>query len=269
MMSTITLLTDFGTKDEYAGVMKGVILSINPSTVIVDISHQIDPRNVVQAAYMLQAAYPYFPAGTVHLVVVDPGVGSNRDIIAVTAVGQTFLAPNNGVLTVLMEHAQPDAIVRVENSQYYLSPVSRTFHGRDIFAPVGAHLARGLKIQSLGPSLSGSQAVRLPLQKPVVSESGELMGTIIAVDRFGNLLTSIDSADLEAFRGSSLQGVLSIRIGENEIDGLSSHYGSVPLNQPLAVIGSRGLLEICVNCGRASTYFNARRGDAVKLVPRR
>ena len=265
-MSIITLLTDFGTKDEYVGVMKGVILSINPSAVIVDVTHHIGPQNVVQASYMVQATYPYFPKGTVHIVVVDPGVGSDRSILAVKAAGQIFVAPDNGVLTALMDSVETETIVRVENTRYFLTPVSHTFHGRDIFAPVGAYLAKGARIQSLGTIMRHTQPNRLRLPQPQISASRELIGTIIAIDRFGNLMTNIDSAILEKFCRPSLKNRLYIRIGEHEITGLSPNYSSVPPEHPLAVMGSRGFLEIGVNCGSARETFNAGIGEPVKLV---
>ena len=138
-MSTITLLTDFGLKDTYVGLIKGVILSVNPDAVIIDITHHVDPHDLSQAAFIIKSSYRYFPAGSVHVIVVDPGVGSRRAIVALTMMGQTFLAPDNGILTLIVDEGDIDAVVRVENSDYFLKAVSQTFHGRDIFAPVAAH----------------------------------------------------------------------------------------------------------------------------------
>lgn len=150
-MSVITLLTDFGTQDEYAGVMKGVILSLHPAALIVDISHQIAPQDVMQAAYMLRSSWQYFPAGTVHVTVVDPGVGGKRDILAAQYKRHFFLAPDNGILSMLAEEGDFQSLIRVENSGYFRNSVSRTFHGRDIFAPVAAHLSMGVKPENFGP----------------------------------------------------------------------------------------------------------------------
>lgn len=148
-MSIVTLLTDFGIEDAYVGTMKGVILSVNPSTVIIDITHHIEPQNLIRAAYIISSFYKYFPQGSVHIVVVDPGVGSDRAIIAVNVMKHIFLAPNNGVLTLLLDEDEIESIVRVENTRFFLKPVSQTFQGRDIFAPVGAYISKGIDIQTL------------------------------------------------------------------------------------------------------------------------
>ena len=152
-MSIITLLTDFGTEDAYVGVMKGVILSINPSAEVVDVCHYINPQDLIEAAYLIKSSYRYFPKGTIHIIVVDPGVGGNRLIVAVKLSGHIFLAPDNGVLTLLLDEGEVDTIVRVENTHYFLNSISQTFHGRDIFAPVGSHLSRGVFIENLGSKL--------------------------------------------------------------------------------------------------------------------
>ena len=265
-MSVITLLTDFGSKDEYVGVMKGVILSINPSVAIVDISHHIEPQNVTQAAYMLAAAYPYFPAGTVYIVVVDPGVGSDRPIIAVETAKGVFIAPDNGALSAIMDREDIEAVVRVENSRYFLSHVGHTFHGRDIFAPVGAHLAGGLEIHRLGPAAGVTDSVRLHLPKPRIVTPEALVGTVIAIDRFGNLTTCIDSAVLDRFSRDRSLSKLRVYIGRSKIVGLRTSYRSVPVGHPLAIVGSRGLLEIGVNRGSAEGVFEAKIGHAVTLA---
>lgn len=152
-MSIITLMTDFGVIDEYVAIMKGAILSVNSSAKIIDITHQIDPQDLIGAAYRIESVYKYFPVGTIHAIVVDPGVGSERSIIAVKMFDHIFLAPDNGVLTLLLNEGKTSAIVRIENSKYFLKSISRTFHGRDIFASVSAHLSKGLPIEWLGPTL--------------------------------------------------------------------------------------------------------------------
>ena len=264
MNGIITLLTDFGTEDEYVGVMKGVILSVNPAATIVDISHGIDPQNLTQAAFMIQAILPYFPEGTVHLSVIDPGVGTDRAILALSIGGKILLAPDNGILTLLLKEKSIASVIRVKNSDYFLKPVSRTFHGRDIFAPVAAHLSKGLDINALGPPVSPDTLVKLPLSEPHISDTGELLGTIIAADRFGNLMSDIDMKTLDSFCKREYKK-LGIRIGASEIIGLSETYANVKPQQPLAIIGSRGYLEIAVNCGNAQRYFKVGKGDSVRI----
>lgn len=264
-MPIITLLTDFGVEDEYVGIMKGVILTINPSVTIVDISHHIDPQDLLRAAYMIQASYKYFPPGTVHVAVVDPGVGTDRDIIAVKTKEHVLIAPDNGVLTFLNNDKDIEAVVRVENSDYFLDAVSQTFHGRDIFAPVAAHLSTGLDISELGLPLDQKNLVALSLHEPYVSENDELIGTIASIDRFGNLITNIDKKALKKIRKTSSGKRLEVRMGEHKIIGLSRSYESVRSQSALAIIGSRGYLEIAVSRGNAEQHFAAEKGDIVRI----
>ncbi|MGR3218622.1 MAG: SAM hydrolase/SAM-dependent halogenase family protein, partial [Candidatus Anammoxibacter sp.] len=170
--SIVTLLTDFGLHDEYVGVMKGVILGIDRSARIIDLSHSIKPQDIIGAAYVLLSAYKYFPAGTVNLVVVDPGVGSDRKIICVKTKDHIFLAPDNGILSILIAHETPEIIIEVTNKKYFLPEVSNTFHGRDIFAPVAAHLANGVKPEELGEELFAIQEIDIPV--PVLTPNGTL-----------------------------------------------------------------------------------------------
>ena len=263
--SVITLLTDFGAIDEYVGVMKGVILSINPDASVVDITHGIEPQDIQQAAYAIASAYRYFPAGSVHVVVVDPGVGSERAIIAFESNGHTFLAPDNGVLTLVADACCPDSVVRVMNERYFLDRVSRTFQGRDIFAPVGAHLSRGVPVQDLGTKIILNQMVRSDIRKPYLSKNGELTGWVVSIDRFGNLVTNIGCDCLGRFCPPETHGQLEFRIGNKRVSGLSDCYTSVPGNAPLAVIGSRGVVELAVNRGCAKLYFMAEKGHPVKV----
>lgn len=265
-MSIITLLTDFGIEDAYVGTIKGVILSVNPSAMIVDITHQIDPQDLIEAAYVIKSSYRYFPKGTVHVIVVDPGVGSDRAIVALEMMGHIFLAPDNGVLTLLMDEGRIDSITRVNNSHYFLEPLSQTFHGRDIFAPVGAHISKGVDLKKLGSGLDRNDLVHLSIRKPSISDEGELVGTIVSVDRFGNCITNIDLNCLEKFYKPGYEKNLVIAIGEYEIKGLSKSYDGVGLKQPLAIIGSLGYLEIALNCGRASRHFRAGKGDTIRVI---
>jgi S-adenosylmethionine hydrolase len=264
-MAIITLLTDFGTTDEYVGVMKGVILSFNPSATIVDITHHIEPQNIIQAAYTLTAAYPFFPKGSVHVAVVDPGVGSDRSIIAIKKQGHIFLAPNNGVLTLLMQNNMVDALFSVENSGYFLKTVSNTFHGRDIFAPVSAHLSMGLALSKLGSPAEPQDMVRASLPQPFINADNHLIGTIIAIDHFGNLITDIDAARLRQFCRQDENNQLEISIRDHKISGLADNYANDTPQKALALINSRDHLEIAVNEGSAAICLNAQKGDSVTL----
>ena len=265
-MSIITLITDFGLDDEYVGLMKGVILSIDPSVTIVDITHHIAPQDMVQAAFTLNASYRYFPDGSIHLIVVDPGVGGKRAIVAVKKKGHVFIAPDNGVLTLLFGDGGIDACVRVDNPEFFLSSISQTFHGRDILAPVGAHIARGVPLSRIGTAADVAGLVHLPGLKSCRSANGEITGKIVAIDHFGNLITNISAHELQELCAGKPQREPLVRIGKHIIPGLSSTYESVEVQKPLALIGSRGYLEIAVNTGRANTHLNVQKGDGVTVV---
>jgi S-adenosylmethionine hydrolase len=264
-MSIITLLTDFGTEDAYVGVMKGVILSINPSAAVVDVCHYIDPQDLIEAAYLIKSSYRYFPKGTVHIIIVDPGVGGNRSIVAVELAGHIFLAPDNGVLTLLMDEGEVDAIVRVENTHYFLNSISQTFHGRDIFAPVGAHISKGVPIEKLGPYLGKQELIRLSIPKPYISDKDELIGTIISIDRFGNCISNINENCLNKFVENGSEKRLEIKIGKTVIKSLSHTYTDVEPKRPLAIIGSFGYLEIAMSCDNAGRQLNVEKGDTITL----
>jgi len=264
-MSIITLLTDFGTKDEYAGLMKAVILSINPSAAIIDITHQIDSQDIVQAAFTIYSSYGYFPEGTVHLVVVDPGVGSERSLLALETEKQFFIAPDNGVLTLLFTEGKISSLIRITNSRYFLSSVSPTFHGRDIIAPVGAHISGGIHIGKLGSELDVQAAVHLDHLHPRITEDGQVVGKIVVIDNFGNLITNIDSEVLNEMYPTGGKRKIQILFGSHVITGLSGTYDNVRLKTPLALIGSRGYLEIAVNKGHAARTLKAHKGDMVRV----
>jgi hypothetical protein len=265
-MSIITLLTDFGTRDEYVGLMKGVILSINPSVTIVDITHRIDSQDIVQAAYAIHATYRYFPAGSVHLIVVDPGVGTGRSLLAFEMRKQYFVAPDNGVLTLLFNEDAVTSLVRLTNSDFFLDTVSRTFHGRDIIAPVGAHISEGVDLHQLGAEIAPADAVRLENIHPRISDAGEITGTVVAVDHFGNLISNIDYQTLTQVEQIVQKNKIRIQIGSHTIDGFYQAYDNVRPNSPLGLIGSRGYLEIAVNKGNAAQILNARKGDRVRVT---
>ena len=265
-MAIMTLLTDFGNENAYVGMMKGVILSINPTANIVDITHHIEPQDITQTAYTIRASYKYFPQGTVNLIVVDPGVGGERSILALEMKGYFFLAPDNGALTLLLDERDVDSVVRVDDPRYFLDSVSRTFHGRDIFAPVGAHISLGVDINEIGTPIESHDLTRLDIKKPYISEKGELVGSVISIDRFGNLITDIDAGYLKALSGSDTEQKLQILYGEKRINGLSRTYGQVEPMSPLAIIGSLGYLEIAVNQGSARRHYMAEKGDTVRVV---
>jgi S-adenosylmethionine hydrolase len=248
--------------------MKGVVLSINPAVGIVDITHEIDPQDVTLAAYRIKAAYSYFPEGTVHVAVVDPGVGSRRAILAFEMQGHIFLGPDNGLFTRIMAAGNIGKIVRVENVDYFLTPVSRTFHGRDIFAPVAGHLSKGVALENLGPVISRDDLVYLDLPMPNYSDQGVLTGNIIMADRFGNLITNLDAECLEKVCREDQQTDVTVRVGSYTINGLSESYASAGINQPLAIIGSEGYLEISVNGGSAKEYLKTSKGDFVTVERR-
>lgn len=260
-MSIITLTTDFGLADGYVGTMKGVILGIDPTAAIVDISHDIAPQDVREAAYILYAAYPYFPQGTIHVVVVDPGVGSERRAIALRTSQATFVAPDNGVLSyVVAGEKKVEEIVDLTNPGYHLSPVSCTFHGRDIFAPAAAHLARGIPLTELGQPLTEIVAFSLP--RPQLRPDGTIVGQVIHVDRFGNLITSIMSKDLA---GHSPLRESVVKIKGQSIRGIVNTYAEVTPGKLLTLIGSEDHLEISASGGSASRTLEAKVGDEVLL----
>ena len=255
----ITLLTDFGLEDEYAGVMKGVILSINPTATVVDLCHLIPPGDVERAGWLLTWSWEFFPKGTVHVVVVDPGVGSSRKILCLPYKGHLFLAPDNGVLSPLLKDAGRHLqAFWVKNKSLFLPQVSNTFHGRDIFAPVAAHLAGGLAPRLLGPRLHSFK--RLPVSLPSRRKKG-LVGQVIQWDRFGNAVTNLPGQLLRR-----LNGGFEIRVREHRIRGLQRSYSSASEGEPLAIVGSRGFLEIAVNGGSVARDLGLSIGDTVEVV---
>ena len=253
----VALLTDFGLKDPYVGVMKGVILGVNPHAKIVDISHDVGSQDVLEAYFLLSNAYRYFPAGTVFVAVVDPGVGSDRAIVAVEAERHTFLAPDNGLLGFLEKDGMIRRRVRVENDRFFLKPVSNTFHGRDIFAPVAGHLSQGIDLARLGPEALRIQRIAAPA--PKVTKQGVIVGEIVSIDRFGNLVTNIPGDTL------AKADAVEVKVGKAVIRRLSTSYASAKKGELLAIVGSTGNLEISVNQGDARRKAGARVGGAVRV----
>jgi S-adenosylmethionine hydrolase len=258
MAAVITLTTDFGQKDGYVGTMKGVILSIAPLARIVDISHDIRPQDLRQAMYILSTAVPYFPPSTVHVVVVDPGVGSARRPIAVRTGSAYYVAPDNGVLSYPL--GEPDSsVVHLDCAEYWLPVVSNTFHGRDIFSPVGAHLAAGVPFHVLGTEIS--DAITLPLPQPERLADGSLRGQVQHADRFGNLITDIPMSWLAEGMGWRFE------IAGRRIAGLSITYAAVARGELIALAGSDGLLEISIREGNAAETLPASAGTVVTAMP--
>ena len=251
----ITLSTDFGIKDGFVGVMKGIIYGINPQARIVDITHHIPPQNIDAGSFILQNSYKHFPKGTIHVVVVDPGVGSRRRILAVAANNHFFLAPDNQILKYIFYKNETLNVAEVLNKRYFSKKISRTFHGRDIFAPVAAHLSKGVPIENLGEIITDFDRGRI--QWPVLSEN-KITGTIIHIDTFGNLISNIEENDL-------LNRAIRIRVGKINLNNLSNSYAEVNIGEPLAIFGSSGFLEIAVRNGHAQNHLSLNIGDRFEI----
>lgn len=266
MNRIITLTTDFGLVDEYVGVMKGVILSICPDARIIDLSHAISPQDIRQAAFLIKASYAYFPANTLHVVVVDPGVGSGRRIILTCADGHLFLAPDNGVLTWLLQGPRFETAYEVSCQQLFLKQLSNTFHGRDIFAPVAAHLANGFLETKVGRELNRDELTVLSLPDAKFDKATRVLtGSIVSIDRFGNLLTNIHHDLLESIIPAGSYPGITITINNQTIRGLQPSYASVPKGSLLAIIGSRNYLEIAANQGNAAQILGAATNTEIRL----
>lgn len=258
-MPIITLTTDFGTKDAYVGQVKGVILARCPEATLVDLTHRIPPQAVTQAALSLASSVPHFPTGTIHLAVVDPGVGTNRRPIMAQAGGNLFVAPDNGLLTLILD-AHPQAQVRVITNQQYMNErISPTFHGRDLFGPVVGHLAAGLDPARLGDPIDNP--VRLDLEPPVL-KSGRITGRVVMVDRFGNLITNIP---VEMILAPHSNRAPVFHVAGQTLSGLHLTYAEAEPGNPLALIGSFDLLEIALNQGRADDFFGLSVNDPVEV----
>lgn len=255
----ITLLTDFGVKDSYVAAMKGVILGINPEAVLVDLTHEIPPQDLAAGSFVLAAAAPYFPPGTIHLAVVDPGVGSARRGLAAKARGQFFVGPDNGLLQIMFRDAPDLLVVSLENPVYFLPQVSATFHGRDIFAPVAAHLSRGLPLADLGPPVAdpASQSWPAPIFMPQAAR-----GKIVYVDRFGNLVSNMRGVELRNWLAGR---ECRLRVGTCLVRGLSRTYADAAPGEVLALEGSHGYLEIAVNRASAAAHLDLGVGAAITV----
>jgi len=258
--SVITLLTDFGTKDHYVTSMKGAILNINPRCTLIDITHHITPHDIKEGAFILGNAYSSFPKGTIHLSVVDPGVGGLRKPILLVTTNYFFVGPDNGLFTFALKREKVKKAVALTNPKYFLSPVSNTFHGRDLFAPVAAYLSLGVKPEAFGPELSSWG--EFDFKKPRIRE-GRLIGEILHIDAFGNLISNIDKEQLFHFVKDHS---FVIRVGKRTIRGLKKGYWEGKRNEAMALIGSGGFLEISVREGNAQKRLRVKKGDQVTIV---
>ena len=254
----VTLTTDFGLTDHFTGVMKAVILKICPSAEIVDISHQVNQFEVTEGAFLISQAFPYFPKKTVHVVVVDPGVGSARRPILVEAAGQYLIGPDNGVLS--MVYSREKAKVReITAEKFWLQPVSRTFHGRDIFAPSGAHLAKDGAPARFGKLIE--DYLRIGFQKPSRMSKRAWMGTILKIDHFGNLITNFHVNDFPEIRERAFE----MSVGIQKVHRLALHYADAGPNEVCVIAGSSGYLEVSVNQGSAARILGCGTGAPVEL----
>jgi len=255
----ITLLTDFGLKDVYVGVMKGAIARINPTLTVIDLTHQIPPQNLTAARYCLMNAYPYFPEGTVHVAVVDPGVGSRRRAIALRLTNGYFVGPDNGIVSGVIETLEEKVVSAVEltNPNYWRTPEpSNTFHGRDIFAPAGARLASGVAIEELGEAIDPASLERLPLPTASREETG-IEGCIQYIDGFGNIITNIPGGEV---RGKNWRAIAA---GENIPSG--NTYADTLPGELVSLVGSHGWVEIATNGGSAKLKLNLEWGAKVRV----
>ncbi|MGH7275298.1 MAG: SAM hydrolase/SAM-dependent halogenase family protein [Nitrospiria bacterium] len=274
----ITLTTDFGYKDYFVGSMKGVILGINPEARIVDISHEVDPQDVDAAAYLIKSSYHYFPAGTIHVVVVDPGVGSPRKPILVVGKRDYFVGPDNGVFSYIYSEIDSLKIIHITSKEYFLKDTWRmgetysgelgsTFHGREIFAPVAAWLSKGIDPANFGGEIQNP--VRLPLAepRPITSPSGQraLEGRVIYIDRFGNLITNITRLHLQVLSPSPKEGTFRINLKGRTFE-IKRYYAEGIRGKPVALVNSCGHLEVFIYLGNAHEKLEAAIGDPILLT---
>jgi S-adenosylmethionine hydrolase len=253
----ITFLTDFGARDYFVGALKGAALAVNPRAVLVDLTHEIAAQDILEGAFTLLAAYEAFPPGTVHVAVVDPGVGSARRPLAVAAGAHLFVGPDNGLFSYVCERERDVRVFHLTNERFFRPAVSRTFHGRDIFAPVAGALAQGLALEELGPQIT--DYVRLPALTPNRQPDGSLRASIIHVDRFGNCVTNITRAELLAETGAWLQ------VGAHRIERFRRFFVEGDAGEVFAIWGSAGFLELAARCASAAALLGVERGQPVRV----
>jgi len=259
MRPVIALLSDFGSRDHYAGTMKGVILGICPEVTLVDLTHDVAAHDVLEGALQLAAAYRFFPAGTVFLAVVDPGVGSARRGLAAEAGEYRFVAPDNGVLTAVFRDAPPRRVVELSERRYARPTVTRTFEGRDRFAPAAAWIAKGTQLSALGRTITDYQRIEIPVVEAI---DEMLRGVVLIVDRFGNLVTNIDRRTFETF---AKQGPIRILAGGTPVGRLVSTYAEIAPGEVCALFGSSDHLELAANAASAAERLSLGRNAAVEI----
>ncbi|HMK56215.1 MAG TPA: SAM-dependent chlorinase/fluorinase [Dissulfurispiraceae bacterium] len=252
--SIITLTTDFGYKDPFIAEMKGVILSINPQATIIDLTHDIEPFNVVQASFVVGSAYKYFPEGTIHIAVIDPDVGSERRPIIIASSGHLFVGPDNGVFSRVLNAGNAARYVEITSERYFLRKDSPTFQGRDIFAPVAAWLSKGINISDIGSEIAGVKTINIPIVQRI---KAGLVGVVLYIDQFGNAITNITKNDLEHFGGN-----YRVHIKGQELTPFV-YYAQSPAGGLGSLVNSSGYLEIFSYRGNASTLFDIGIGDAI------
>ncbi len=259
----VTLITDFGHNDHFVGVMKGVMVSINPEVEIVDVCHQVNSYDIFDAAYVLAQSYRFFPSDTIHLVVVDPGVGTARRPLLARTMDQKFVAPDNGVLSLVYEREENIEVRHVTSDHYFLNPVSNTFHGRDIFAPIVGWLSKGLEVDKFGEPITDYAKFSSPKAKKVSDTL--VKGVVIRIDKFGNIITNITPEDVpQLFQENP--PAFKIVIGQQEITKLNLAYSMGKPSEIFAMVGSSGFLEVCTNRGSAAKTLNANRGAEVGVM---
>ena len=259
-MAIITLTTDFGTRDHYVAAIKGVLLSICPSATLVDVTHEVPAQDIAEAGFLLPQVVAQFPRNTVHLVVVDPGVGSDRRMLAARIERQNVVCPDNGILSLLERRHQRGATVQLTETRFWKTPVSETFHGRDIMAPVAAHLASGVDLQDLGRAVDRVEI--LPIGGDPEIDIDHVRGEVVHIDRFGNVITNIERQHLEKF-GENASFIVTL--DEKQIGPIMKGYWQVKTNEMLALMGSSGYLEVAVNNGSAAKRLSAKRGAVVEV----
>ncbi|MCK9419424.1 MAG: SAM-dependent chlorinase/fluorinase [Nitrospirae bacterium] len=264
MSAIITLTTDYGSKDGFAASMKGVIFKTNPQAQIVDISNEISPQDIWEAAYILRSAYSHFPKGTVHLAVVDPGVGSGRKPIIAVTESYYFVGPDNGVFSLIYQEAERIRVHHITSAHYFLPKPGPTFHGRDIFAPVAGWLSKGIASGNFGEEITDYMKLNIPA--PKTTPNG-IEGHIVHIDRYGNIITNITYEDIKALFPEGVDlGVTSVSLAGKDIKGLSKYYAESAPGAPGAIINSSGALEIFMFKQNAKTALSVKRGEAVRLM---
>jgi S-adenosylmethionine hydrolase len=261
--SIVTLTTDFGLQDHFVGTMKGVMTDINPEVKFVDISHAVQPFDVFDAALTIAQAYSYFPTSTVHMVIVDPGVGTARRPIVVSTETYLFVAPDNGVLSLIYDREERLSVRTITADHYFLQPLSNTFHGRDIFSPIAAYLSKGVDPARMGEEVT--DYVRFSAPKPKPAGNGSLRGVVLKVDRFGNLITNITAQDAPGLFQPD-PPPFKITVGNREIKQVRSAYADGAPGEVFGIVGSMGFLEIAANRGAASKLVEATKGTDVHII---